>query len=94
MRADIKRIKLLFKAKIQPAKSSSSQGGDERHNTVVYGCMHSGEAKITDLIGEHLQTIEKTKMGGGRQERGVETKRERRRKQICSILLSGLFFEG
>jgi hypothetical protein len=29
MRADIKRRKLLFKAKIQPANNSNGQGGDE-----------------------------------------------------------------
>jgi hypothetical protein len=27
--------------------------------------MHSENAKITDLVGEYLQTKEKTKMGGG-----------------------------
>jgi hypothetical protein len=26
--------------------------------------MHNGEAKIADLVGEHLQTKEKTRMGG------------------------------
>jgi hypothetical protein len=41
MREDLKRIKLLFKAKIQPANSSSDQGEDERHSTEIDGRMHS-----------------------------------------------------
>jgi hypothetical protein len=43
---DMKRIKLLFKIKTQQANSSSSQGGDERHNKWVDGQMHSEEAKL------------------------------------------------
>jgi hypothetical protein len=35
MMADLKRIKLLFKATTQPANNSSGQEGDERHNTEV-----------------------------------------------------------
>jgi hypothetical protein len=55
--ADLKRIKLLFKAKTQSANSSSGQGKDERHNIEVDGRMHNGKAKIAeDLVGEHLQT--------------------------------------
>jgi hypothetical protein len=51
MRANLKRKKkLLFKAKTQPTNSSSSQGGDERHNTDINGWIHNGDAKITDLI--------------------------------------------
>jgi hypothetical protein len=41
MRADLKKIKLLFKAKIQPTNNISGQGGDERHNMDVDGHMHS-----------------------------------------------------
>jgi hypothetical protein len=56
MRADLWRRKLLFKAKIQPANSNSSHGGDKRHNTEEDGRMHCEDVKIDDLIGEHLQT--------------------------------------
>jgi hypothetical protein len=62
---DLKRRKLLFEAKTQPTNNSSCQGGDERHIMKVDGRMHSRDAKIADLVGEHLQTKEKTKMGGG-----------------------------
>jgi hypothetical protein len=55
MMADLWRRKLLFKAKTQPANNSSGHGGYERHNTEVGGWMHSGETKIADMIGEHLQ---------------------------------------
>jgi hypothetical protein len=65
MRANLKKKKLLFKAKTQLANSSSSQGGDEQHNKEVNGRMHSGEAEIADLVGDHQQTKEKTKMGVG-----------------------------
>jgi hypothetical protein len=41
MKADLKRIKLLFKAKTQPTNNSTGQGGDERHNIEVDGWMHS-----------------------------------------------------
>jgi hypothetical protein len=40
------------------------QRGVKRHYTVVGGWMHSRKAEIADLVGEHLQTKEKTKMGG------------------------------
>jgi hypothetical protein len=60
MRADLKRIKLLFKA-----NNSSGQEGDERHSTEVNGRMHSGEAKNANLVGKHIQTKDKTRMGGG-----------------------------
>jgi hypothetical protein len=73
MRANLKRIKLLFKAKTQLTNSSNGQGGDEQHNTEVDKQMHSGEAKFADLVGEHLQTKEKTIMG----ERGYEQRVER-----------------
>jgi hypothetical protein len=63
MRVDLWRIKLLFKAKTQPVNNSSGQGEDERHNTEVDGRMHSEDAKIADLVGEYLQTKEKTRMG-------------------------------
>jgi len=56
MRVDLQRRKLLFKAKIQSANNNSSQGGDEQHSTEVDERMHSGDAKIADLVGEHLQT--------------------------------------
>jgi hypothetical protein len=62
MMTDLKRIKLLFKAKTQPANNINGQRGDERHNTKVDGQMHSINTKITDLVGEHLQTKEKTRM--------------------------------
>jgi hypothetical protein len=54
MRAYLKRIKLLFKTKIQSTNSSSGEGGDERHITEVNGRMHNGYAKIVNLVGEHL----------------------------------------
>jgi hypothetical protein len=42
MRIDLKRIKLLFKAKTQPANSSSSsRGRNEQHIMEVNGWMHS-----------------------------------------------------
>jgi hypothetical protein len=66
MRANLKRKKLLFKVKTQPTNSSSSQGEDERHNTNVNGWIHNGEAKITDLIREHLQTKKKNQNERGR----------------------------
>jgi len=64
MRANLWKRKLLFKGKTQPANSSSDHGGDERHNTEVNGRMHSEDAKIADMVGVHLQTKEKTRMGG------------------------------
>jgi hypothetical protein len=36
-----------------------------RHGMEVDGRMHSREAKINYLVEEHLQTKEKTRMGGG-----------------------------
>jgi hypothetical protein len=54
MIAYLKRRKLLFKAKIQPANSSCDQRRDEWHITEVDGRMHSEDAKIADLVGEHL----------------------------------------
>jgi hypothetical protein len=51
MRVDLQRRKLLFKAKIQSANNNSSQGGDEQHSTEVDERMHSGDAKIADLVG-------------------------------------------
>jgi hypothetical protein len=65
MSANQKRRKRLFKAKTQLANRSSGQGGDVRHNTEVNGQMNSGEAKITNRVGEHLQTKENTRIGGG-----------------------------
>jgi hypothetical protein len=62
MRTDLKRIKLLFKSKTQPANSSSCRGGDEWHNTEVNGRMYSAETEIADLVEKHLQTG--TKLGG------------------------------
>jgi hypothetical protein len=59
MRAYLKRRKLLFKIKTQPANNSSGQEGDDQHSTKVDGRMHNGEAKIADLVGEHLQIKEK-----------------------------------
>lgn len=65
MRADQKRRKLLFRVKTQLANSSSGQGGDKWHITEVYGRMHSGDAKIANLVGEYLQPKEKIRIGGG-----------------------------
>jgi ribosomal protein L23 len=65
MRADLKKIKLLFKVKTQPVNSASGQGGDEQHSMEVGRRMHSEEAKIANLVGEHLQTNEETMMGRG-----------------------------
>jgi hypothetical protein len=62
MRADLKRIKLLFKTKTQPINNNSGQGGDECHNTEEDEWMHSGDAKIADMVGEHFQTKEKIKI--------------------------------
>jgi hypothetical protein len=56
---DLKRRKLLFKAKTQPANSSNGQRGDERHNKEVDGWMHSRYYKIVDLVEEYLRTKEK-----------------------------------
>jgi hypothetical protein len=66
MRTDLKRRKLLFKAKMQLVNNSIIQRGVERHNTNIDERKHSGDAKIADLVREHLQTKEKTRMGGGR----------------------------
>jgi hypothetical protein len=47
--------------------------------------MHSGDAKITDLVREHLQIKEKTKMSKGYEQR-VKNERERMREhQICFL---------
>jgi hypothetical protein len=66
MRANLWRKLLLFKTKTQPTNNSNGHRGLKRHNTEVDGQMHSGEAKIVDLVGEHLQIKEITKMRGGR----------------------------
>jgi hypothetical protein len=50
MRSDLWRIKLLFKAKTQPANSSSDHEGYEWHNTEVDGRMHSEDVKIIIII--------------------------------------------
>jgi hypothetical protein len=50
MRADIKRRKLLFKLKTQPANSNNGQKRNE-HSTEVDGCMQSIEDKIDNLVG-------------------------------------------
>jgi len=56
--------KLLFKAKTQPANSSSGHGGDKWHNMEVDGRIYNGETKIVDLVREHLQTKEKKNQNG------------------------------
>jgi hypothetical protein len=56
MIANLWRRKLLFKAQTQAANNSNNHGGYERYNTEVDGQMHIGDAKITNLIGKHLQT--------------------------------------
>jgi hypothetical protein len=63
MMTDLNIIKLLFKAKL--SNSSNGQGRDKRYNTKIDGRMHSWDAKIADMVGKHLQTKEKTKMGEG-----------------------------
>jgi hypothetical protein len=74
MRADLKKRKLLFKAKTQPWNSNSNSGQirDEWHNTEVDEQMHSRDAKIVDLTDEHLQTKEKTRIRRRGYEREVE----------------------
>jgi hypothetical protein len=57
--------KLLFKIKTQLANSSRGHERDEQHNTEVDERMRNGDAKIVDLVEEHLQTKEKISMGGG-----------------------------
>jgi hypothetical protein len=49
----------------------------------VDGQIYSREVKIVDLIGEHLRRKEKTKMGEGWEEWGVERKKKRKSEQIC-----------
>ena len=56
MRANLERTNLLFKTNKQTTSNSNGQGGDERHNIVEDGRMHSGEAEIADLVRERLQT--------------------------------------
>jgi len=62
-RANLKRRKLLFKAKTQLATSNSEQGGNERYNTVVDGQMHNGDAKIADLVKKTLTNKRKNQNG-------------------------------
>jgi hypothetical protein len=46
--------------------------------------MHSGETKIVDLVGEHLQSKEKSRMAGkGRV--GVKSRRGRERRRDKSV---------
>jgi hypothetical protein len=47
----------------QQTAAARSHGGDEQHNTEVDRRMHNGYAKSGDLVGEHVQTKEKLKMG-------------------------------
>ena len=42
------------------------QGGDEQHNLVKGGQIHSKEAEVINLVGEHLQTKRKRKEKKGR----------------------------
>jgi hypothetical protein len=56
--------KLLFKTKAQPANNSNGHKRDEWHNMKVDRQMYSGHAKITNLVGEYLQTKEETRMEG------------------------------
>jgi hypothetical protein len=65
-----KKKELLFKTKTQPANSNNDQGGDERHNIEVNRRMHSGDAKIADLVRKHLQSKEKTRIGRERVKEG------------------------
>jgi hypothetical protein len=73
MKANLKRRKLLFKAKTQLVNSCSGQVGDERHSTKVDGLMHSEDAKNADLGGEHLQRKEKNQ--NGRERLGVGSRK-------------------
>jgi hypothetical protein len=63
MRVDLERKKLLFKTKNTNKQSASNSGrrGDEQHNTVEGGRMHSGDAKVANLVGEHLKKSTKKK---------------------------------
>jgi hypothetical protein len=59
MQAYPERRNLLFKSKNtnkQLVRSRSGQREDEQYNIVEGGRMHSREAEVTDLVGEHLQT--------------------------------------
>jgi hypothetical protein len=80
MRTDLKRIKLLFKSKTQPANSSSCRGGDEWHNTEVNGRMYSAETEIADLVEKHLQTG--TKLGGPAGAMGPLNSKKKKKKLI------------
>jgi hypothetical protein len=42
------------KYKQTTASRSSDRGGDEQHNTAEGGRTHSGEAKVVDIVEEHL----------------------------------------
>jgi hypothetical protein len=46
------------------ANNISGHIRDEQHNIEVDGRMYSKETEIADLVGEHLQTKEKTRMRG------------------------------
>jgi hypothetical protein len=54
--------------------------------------MHSEDVKIADLIGEHLQTKEKTKIGGGRYNMGGKYKGKRRGGSIYVLSSSQICF--
>jgi hypothetical protein len=77
MRADPKRIKLLFKTNIQLANSNNGQRWDERHNMEIDGLMHNRDAKITDFVREHLH-VHKRKNHNGNGVVGVGSRNEKR----------------
>jgi hypothetical protein len=56
MMTNLKKRKHLFKTITQLANNSSGHEEDEPYSTEVDGQMHSEDAKITVLIGAHLQT--------------------------------------
>ena len=61
MRANLKRKNLLFKKKKKKTqtnhhKQHQQSKGDEWHNTIEGGQMHRGDAEVSNLIKENLQT--------------------------------------
>jgi hypothetical protein len=91
MRLDLKIKKFLFKAKIQSANSSSGKGEDRWHNIEADGRMHSRDAEIADMVEEHLQTKQKTRI----RERGwAGSKRENRKEEESVSLWPFTFLFG
>jgi hypothetical protein len=54
MRADLEKRNILFKTKnTNKQLVSSSQEGNEWHNTMEGGWTHSEEAEVVDMIRKH-----------------------------------------